>query len=178
VEWHPPEPRLEADGIALRPFRVGDAAAVVDACRDPAILRFTFMQDGLTEAAAVEWIVRSNSRWLDGYPRFAIVHPGDDRLLGQVGLKVNVRHVSAEGHYWVKASDHLWNGPHPEDRAHAFTSSVVAEWNAARLSTGTETHSSSARLASSTVATSWPMASMMIAARRTRSSFDRPPSAR
>jgi ribosomal-protein-alanine N-acetyltransferase len=105
VEWHPPEPRLETEGIALRPFRVDDAAAVVDACRDPAILRFTFMQDGLTEDAAVEWIVRSNNRWPDGSPRFAIVHPDDDRLLGQVGLNVNVRHVSAEGHYWVKASD-------------------------------------------------------------------------
>ncbi len=105
MEWFPPEPRLEADGIALRPFQVDDAAAVAAACRDPAILRFTFMQDGLTEAEAVEWIDRSNERWSDGHPRFAVVHPDDDRLLGQVGLNVNVRHLSAEGHYWVKASD-------------------------------------------------------------------------
>lgn len=96
---------MEAEGIALRPFEVTDAAAVADACRDPAILRFTFMQDGLTEAGAVEWINRSNERWADGYPRFAIVHPEHGRLLGQVGLNVNERHVSAEGHYWVKASD-------------------------------------------------------------------------
>jgi [ribosomal protein S5]-alanine N-acetyltransferase len=105
LDWFPPEPRLEAEGIVLRPFRVGDAAAVAEACQDPAILRFTFMQDGLTEAEAVEWIDRSNERWSDGHPRFAIVHPDDDRLLGQVGLNVNARHVSAEGHYWVKASD-------------------------------------------------------------------------
>jgi ribosomal-protein-alanine N-acetyltransferase len=78
---------------------------VADACQDPAILRFTFMQDGLTGPAAVEWIVRSNNRWPEGYPRFAIVHPDDDQLLGQVGLNVNVRHVSAEGQCWVKASD-------------------------------------------------------------------------
>ena len=63
------------------------------------------MPDGLTEAEAVEWIDRSNGRWSDGHPRFAIVHPDDDRLLGQVGLNVNARHVSAEGHCWVKASD-------------------------------------------------------------------------
>lgn len=105
VDWYPPEPGLEAEGVILRPFQVKDAAALVAACRDAAILRFTFMQDGLTEAGAVEWIIRSNERWLNGYPRFAIVHPDDDRLLGQVGLNVNVQHLSAEGHYWMKASD-------------------------------------------------------------------------
>lgn len=111
MEWYPPEPRLEAAEIALRPFRVDDAPAVAAACRDPAILRFTFMQDGLTEAEAVEWIARSNTRWADGYPRFAIVDPGDDRLLGQVGLNVNARHISAEGHYWVTAPDRQRGGP-------------------------------------------------------------------
>ncbi len=105
MDWYPPVPGLEAEGVILRPFEVKDAAALVAACRDAAILRFTFMQDGLTEAGAVEWINRSNERWLDGYPRFAIVDPDDDRLLGQVGLNVNVRHLSAEGHYWMKASD-------------------------------------------------------------------------
>ncbi len=100
-----PEPRLEADGIALRPFEIKDGAAMVAACKDPDILRFTFMQDGLTEDGAVEWINRSNERWRNEYPRFAIVETDDDRLLGQVGLNVNIRHVSAEGHYWVTASE-------------------------------------------------------------------------
>lgn len=63
------------------------------------------MQDGLTEADAVEWITRANRRWADGHPLFAIVDPDDGRLLGQVGLNVNARHGSAEGHYWVNASD-------------------------------------------------------------------------
>lgn len=105
LEWFPPEPQLGKEGIALRPFRVDDAAAVAAACRDPAIQRFTFMQDGLTEAEAVEWIDRCNGRWSDGHPRFAIVDEEDDRLLGEVGLNVNERHVSAEGHYWVTSSD-------------------------------------------------------------------------
>lgn len=103
MEWIPPEPRLEAEEIALRPFRIDDAAAVAAACRDPEILRFTFMKDGLTEAEAVEWILRGNTRWADGHPLFAIVDADDDRLLGQVGLNVNARHISAEGHYWVTA---------------------------------------------------------------------------
>jgi RimJ/RimL family protein N-acetyltransferase len=89
----------------LRPFQVDDAPAIAAACRDPAILRFTFMQDGLTEAEAVAWIDRSNERWSDGHPHFAIVQSDDDRLLGEVGLNVNARHLSAEGHYWVTPSD-------------------------------------------------------------------------
>jgi RimJ/RimL family protein N-acetyltransferase len=121
LEWYPPEPRLATEEIALRPFRVDDAAAVAAACRDRDILRFTFMQDGLTEAEAVEWIIRSNKRWADGYPRFAIVHPDDDRLLGQIGLNVNARHVSAEGHYWVNASER-----HREVASRAL--GLVADW--------------------------------------------------
>jgi hypothetical protein len=65
VEWVPPEPRLKA-GIALRPFQVSDAAAVAHACRDPDILRFTFMQDGLTESGAVERINRATEWWPKG----------------------------------------------------------------------------------------------------------------
>jgi hypothetical protein len=96
VEWFPPEPRLEADGIALRPFEVKDGSAVVAACKDSDILRFTFMREGLTEAGAVDWINRSNEWWPKGYPLFAIVDAANDRLLGQVGLGVNVQHLSAE----------------------------------------------------------------------------------
>lgn len=105
MEWYPPEPRLEADDVALRPFHVDDAPAVAAACRDPAILRFTFMKDGLTESEAADWIHRTNERWPDGHTCFAIVDGDDDRLLGQVGLNVNARHISAEGYYWVTASD-------------------------------------------------------------------------
>ena len=121
MEWAPPEPRLEAPGVALRPFRVSDAAAVADACRDPAILRFTFMEDDLTEAGAVEWINEATEWWSRGQPRFAIVDPDDDRLLGQVGLGVNSRHLSAEGYYWVVPSE--------RGRGVAFAAlGLVADW--------------------------------------------------
>jgi hypothetical protein len=56
MEWVPPKPRLQGGGVAIRPFRASDAAAVASACRDPDILRFTFMKDGLTEGEAGEWI--------------------------------------------------------------------------------------------------------------------------
>jgi ribosomal-protein-alanine N-acetyltransferase len=105
MEWVPPKPRLQGAGVAIRPFRASDAAAVASACRDPDILRFTFMKDGLTEGEAGEWIDTSNERWPMGHPRFAVVDAHDDHLLGQVGLNFNPRHVSAEAHYWVVASE-------------------------------------------------------------------------
>lgn len=105
MEWTPPEPRLEVGDLALRPFEAHDALAVVDACRDADILRFTFMKDGLTEAEAAEWIVARNERWSQGHPVFAIVGADDDRLLGEVGLNFNPRHVSGEAHYWVGPSE-------------------------------------------------------------------------
>lgn len=105
MEWVPPKPRLQGGGVAIRPFRPSDAAAVASACRDPDILRFTFMKDGLTEGEAGEWINNANERWPMGHPRFAVVDAHDDRLLGQVGLNFNPRHVSAEAYYWVVASE-------------------------------------------------------------------------
>jgi RimJ/RimL family protein N-acetyltransferase len=85
-------------------FLPSDAAAVASACRDPDILRFTFMKDGLTEAEAGEWIHTRNERWPIGHPLFAVVDADDDHLLGEVGLNFNPRHVSAEAHYWLDAS--------------------------------------------------------------------------
>jgi RimJ/RimL family protein N-acetyltransferase len=105
MEWVPPKPRLQDRGIALRPFLASDAAAVASACLDPDILRFTFMEDGLTEREAGEWIEARNGRWSMGHPIFAVVDAHDDHLLGEVGLNFNPRHVSAEAHYWVVASE-------------------------------------------------------------------------
>jgi RimJ/RimL family protein N-acetyltransferase len=105
MEWAQPDPRLHAGRIALRQFRRDDARAVVAACADRDIMRFTFMKDGLTEPEAVAWIERSNEWWPLGHPRFAIVDGVDDHLLGQIGVAVNEHHRSAEAHYWVTAEE-------------------------------------------------------------------------
>ena len=99
--WTPPSRPLRADDILLRLFAPDDASAVVDACRDPAIDRFTFMDAGLTLAGARQWIDDANERWSRGVPRFAIVDATSDRLLGQVGLAAEERLQSAEAFYWV-----------------------------------------------------------------------------
>jgi len=91
--------------LRLRLFREDDAPAVSAACADPAIGRFTFMKEGLTEDEARDWIARGNAMWADGHPRFAIVDAETDRLLGQVGMAVSERYQSAEAYYWVAAGE-------------------------------------------------------------------------
>jgi ribosomal-protein-alanine N-acetyltransferase len=75
------------------------------ACADPAIGRFTFMKQGLTEKEARDWIERANTMWTDGHPRFAIVDAEGDRLLGQIGMAVVEQYQSAEAYYWVTADE-------------------------------------------------------------------------
>ena len=71
MEWVPPKPRLQGGCVAIRPFRASDPAAVASAWRDPDIVRFTFMKDGLTGGDAGEWIDTGNERWPMGHARFA-----------------------------------------------------------------------------------------------------------
>lgn len=103
MEWTPPDPPLKTPKLVVRPFEPRDAPAVVKACADDEIVRFTFMAEGTDEAGAVEWIARSNEWWPLGMPRFAIADPNDDEALGQVGLAVNANHRSAEAYYWILA---------------------------------------------------------------------------
>jgi RimJ/RimL family protein N-acetyltransferase len=102
MPWTPPDPPLQAEGVFLRPFRQDDAPSLVSACADPAIVRFTFMQEGLNQIEAEEWIERGNASWATGLVRMAIVDV-HDRLLGQIGLAINQHHRSAEAFYWLTA---------------------------------------------------------------------------
>jgi len=121
VELAPPDPELADAVVVLRLFDRGDAAAVAAACADPGIVRFTFMQEEMTEDDAVAWIDRVNEAWSNGHPRFAIVDPHDGRLLGQVGIYVVAHQRSAEGFYWVAAGERRRGVA-----AHAL--GLVADW--------------------------------------------------
>ncbi len=103
MDWTPPRPPLRAGGIGLRVFRADDATSVVEAGRDAAIVRFTFMRDGLTLGDAEQWIEQANAGWARGTPRFAIVGSASDRVLGQIGMAVDDAELSAEVFYWVAA---------------------------------------------------------------------------
>jgi ribosomal-protein-alanine N-acetyltransferase len=101
VEWTFPEPALRSDEIVLRSLRPDDASAVVEACRDPAIGRFTFMQEGLKLDDALGWIDDANRQWGSGSPRFAVADATSDRFLGQIGMAVDEAYQRAEMFYWV-----------------------------------------------------------------------------
>ena len=101
MEWTLPEPALRSETIVLRALRPDDASAVVEACRDPAIGRFTFMQEGLTLDDALGWIDDANRQWGCGSPRFAVADATSDRFLGQIGMAVDEAYQRAEMFYWV-----------------------------------------------------------------------------
>ena len=104
VELALPVPPLQSDAVILRHLRGDDAPAIVDACCDPAIARFTFMPDGIAEEDARRWIDDKNARWGTDYS-FAIADSTTDRLIGHAGVAVYPPFQSGELYYWVLTRD-------------------------------------------------------------------------
>jgi ribosomal-protein-alanine N-acetyltransferase len=87
--------RLEDGDVALRPFVDADVTAIVAACQDPEIPRWTSVPSPYTEEDA--------RRFLAGAPNaysFAVVDAADDKLLGCVGYQL-LNHSRATFGYWV-----------------------------------------------------------------------------
>jgi RimJ/RimL family protein N-acetyltransferase len=87
--------RLEDGDVALRPFVDADVPAIVAACQDPEIPRWTSVPSPYTEEDA-----RS---FLAGWPNvhsFAVVDASDDELLGCVSYQL-LNHSRATFGYWV-----------------------------------------------------------------------------
>lgn len=99
----PPDPPLATERIALRPFRLDDAAAIAAACQDPTIPRFTMMPEAMTEAAAREWVEQALAWWPKGIARFAVTIPPSDRCCGQIGIQIDPAARRAEAFYWLAA---------------------------------------------------------------------------
>ena len=97
----PPDPPLAGPRVVLRPFHVGDAAAVAESCSDPDIPRFTMMPEGLTEEQAREWIEHGLEWWPRGLARFAVTIPPSDECVGQIGMQFDVPARRAEAFYWL-----------------------------------------------------------------------------
>ncbi len=100
-ELVPPDPPLAGLHVALRPFRIGDAAAIAKSCRDPDIPRFTTMPDALTEARARQWIETGLEWWPRGLARFAVTVPPSDECAGQMGIQLDLAARRAEAFYWL-----------------------------------------------------------------------------
>jgi len=97
----PPDPPLAGVQAALRPFRVGDAAAIAESCRDPDIPRFTMMPEAMTEDQARQWVERGLEWWPRGLARFAVTVPPSDECAGQIGIQFDFAARRAEAFYWL-----------------------------------------------------------------------------
>jgi RimJ/RimL family protein N-acetyltransferase len=86
---------LEDDVVLLRPFEQGDVPAIVAACQDPEIPRWTAVPSPYTEADARAWLES------DEEETFAIVHKSTGELLGSIGVRYPGSGVGEVG-YWVK----------------------------------------------------------------------------
>ena len=103
---------------ALRPWRDSDLAAVVAACQDPEIPRWTMVPESYGEADAREYL-RIRYEWLQAgiSAPLAVVDAADlDRLLGSVALmNLSWGHRRGEVGYWLAR----------EARGHGHTTRAV-----------------------------------------------------
>ena len=97
-----PEPPL-ADGVVLlRPPHRGDAAAIVEACQDPEIARWTRVPHPYTEEDALTFLTLARDGWRSGTDAlFLVTDARSGRLLGSVGLH-RIHDGIAELGYWVR----------------------------------------------------------------------------
>jgi RimJ/RimL family protein N-acetyltransferase len=90
--------RLEDDAILLRPFGEDDVPAIVAACQDPEIPRWTHVPSPYTEEDARAFLARS----ADG--SFAITDAQTGELLGAIGLHRVEEGIGQIGYWVVRAA--------------------------------------------------------------------------
>jgi RimJ/RimL family protein N-acetyltransferase len=100
-----PHPPLADDVVAMRPWRHGDLAELVEACQDPEIPRWTAVPSPYGERDAREYLARAEIDRRSGRELgLAVVDAGDGRLLGSCGLaRFDWQDHKVEVGYWVAA---------------------------------------------------------------------------
>jgi RimJ/RimL family protein N-acetyltransferase len=99
----PAEPLVDGP-TALRPWRDSDIAAIVAACQDPEIPRWTSVPSPYGEADARAYLLQRYGLLDSGAAApFAIVRaPDDEQLLGSISLmEIQWEHGRAEVGYWL-----------------------------------------------------------------------------
>jgi RimJ/RimL family protein N-acetyltransferase len=118
-----PEPPLQGD-VQLRPWSRTDVPAIVAACQDPAISRWSpTIPYPYTNRDALEWLEQQEPARLAGKGLvFAIVHPTSKEMLGSISMEaVGIGHGAANIGYWLA----------PEARGHGYITCAVrmlAQW--------------------------------------------------
>lgn len=96
------QPTLRAEGLALRPWAVGDASALVQAYQDPDIQHW-HMRALQSEKEAEDWALSSHECWrAETDADWAVTDGSAGRLLGRAALRGIQPAVGfAEVSYWV-----------------------------------------------------------------------------
>ena len=96
----PPVPHLSDGVVELRPWGPSDIPAIVAACQDPEIPRWTRVPDPFGEEDAREWLATHQPKMKagEGLP-LAVVAPAGE-VLGAIELHIHRRGVAGIG-YWV-----------------------------------------------------------------------------
>ncbi len=96
-------PVLRDDVVQLRLPDERDVDAVVDACQDPDIPRFTRVPSPYGRQDAVEYVARTAESWRSGTAAgFVIADAVDDSLLGAISLmRLDDSRTVGEVGYWV-----------------------------------------------------------------------------
>jgi len=102
--------------MVLRPFQQRDANAIVRACADQRVLRYSFMEPAMSYDDALRWIESANDGWASGRVQFAIEPEAATELVGIIGFAVDERKRSAEAFYWLL----------PEGRGHGLMTQALA----------------------------------------------------
>jgi RimJ/RimL family protein N-acetyltransferase len=96
-------PTLTDGVITLRPLRDTDVPAMVEACQDPEIPRWTSVPSPYTPEDARRFLVIAASDAAAGRGVALAVADADDRLIGTVGL-MEIHDGQAEIGYWIAAA--------------------------------------------------------------------------
>jgi RimJ/RimL family protein N-acetyltransferase len=90
--------------VLLRSLRDSDLPAIVEACQDPEIPRWTAVPSPYTEDDARSFLSSTAGDQADGSRlTLAVVDPGGGLLLGSIGLRVNREDAVGQLGYWVAA---------------------------------------------------------------------------
>jgi RimJ/RimL family protein N-acetyltransferase len=124
----PGEPLIDG-ATALRPWRDSDLNALVAACRDPEVVRWTSVPANYGEADGRAYLLsRYDAVHADASAPFAIVEAPDGRLLGSIALmRFAWEHDRGEAGYWLA----------PEARGHGHVTRalrLICAWGFAALS--------------------------------------------
>ena len=98
-----PQPTLPGPRVRLRPWRADDAAAVLAACQDPEVQRWTEVPVPYLAEHAEQFVGEvAAATWTAGGALFAVESLADGGLVGSIGV-LGVRDGTASVGYWTAA---------------------------------------------------------------------------